>query len=811
MMRTVLYTSILVFICFTSIVAQTPIGKSNGIIAGVITDHNSGSKLDYATIALFSETDSLLITGGISEAGGKFKLNKLPDGQFYLEVDFIGYSKKYLNNIRLTPTKNKLDLGEIKIAPSVAQLSEIEVTANRNSISYQVDKKVIDVSKDLSAAGGTAIDALINMPSVTVDIEGNVTLRGSSNFTVLIDGQPSLLSGRDALEQIPVSQIKNIEIITNPSARYDAEGTAGIINVITKKINTRGFNALLNVMGSSVESYNLDLLISQKKNDFQWYLGGTKMTRYRKGDFTQSKETIVNDTTHFALSEGLRIGRTYKTSIRGGVEFYAGKTAIQFDLEAGDRGSGYRGDLDYSETQAKGNDIFENRDFISYDYKDLNEDFITGSIGFNHSFNSPGHKLSGSLFSTYGYSMEYFENDLKENDIQHDGQRSWEEEFRLTVRGNLDYVKPFKNKKGKLEAGYQYYSYVEDGDYSMNDYNEEDGNFYFREDYYSVYRFVRNIQALYGIIANTHGSLAYQAGIRAEHTHRVLESSESWAEHVEDRVEFFPSGHINYSFGKDNTISTSYSRRTVRPRLHFLEPYVTFADSYTARTGNPHVRPEYVNSFELGYQKDFKDNFVSLETYYRIKKDKIERVRTVYEPNVTLDSISNVGSDYSLGIELMGLIAISPWWDINISGNLFSYRIESEYKVPGVDDESLNWQSRLSNSFILGKNSRIQIDGNYVGPSVSTQGVRDAFYYANLSIQQQLFDRKLSATLGISDIFATAQYYSVQSGTGLESITSVNPKSPLFVLTLNYRFNRVATEKKQKAAGTSDLFEGSGH
>ncbi len=810
-MRKILITALLIFLGIQCIMAQTRSAKLNGTISGVIVEGNSGAKLDYATVALFNKADSSMITGGLTENGGRFNLSKIPDGQFYIEVDFVGYSKKYIDHISLSTSNNKLDLGEIEIAANTRQLDEIEVSASRNAISYQIDKKVIDVSKNLSASGGTAVDALINIPSINVDIEGNVSLRGSSSYTVLIDGKPGLLSGREALEQIPVSQIENIEIITNPSARYDAEGTAGIINVVTKKVSTRGFNALLNVMGSSVESYNLDLLLSKKKNNFQWYLGATKMTRYRKGDFTQSKETVVHDTSHLALSEGIRIGRSYKSSLRGGFEYQVGKTSWQFDLEAGDRGSGYLGDLDYTETQTTEGNMYESHDFNSYDYKDLNEDFITGNIGFNHNFDNNGHQLSGSLFSTYGYSMEYFENDLTEDNVQHDGQRSWEEEFRLTVQGKLDYVRPFKNKKGKFEAGYQYFQYIEDGDYSMNDYNEEDNNFYFRDDYYSVYRFFRGIQALYGIVGNKHGNLAYQAGLRAEHTHRVLESSEAWAGHVQDRVELYPSGHLNYSFGKSNTLSTSYSRRTVRPRLHFLEPYVTFADAYTARTGNPHVRPEYVNSFELGFQKDINENFFSIETYYRIKNDKIERVRTVYEPNVTLDSISNVGSDYSLGVEMMGLVEIQPWWTLNITGNLFRYRIESEYKVPGVDDKSLNWRTRLSNSFTLGKSSRIQLDGNYVGPSVSTQGVRDAFYYINLSIQQQFFDRKLSATLGISDVFATAQYHSVQSGAGLESITSVSPKSPLFVLTATYRFNKVAQEKKQGAAGTGDLFEGSGH
>lgn len=810
-MRKIFITALLTILGIQASVAQTRNEKSNGTISGSIVEQNSGTKLDYATVALYSKADSTMITGGLTENGGKFLLNKIPNGQYYIEVDFVGYSKKYIDHVSLSASNNKLNLEEIEIAANTRQLEEIEVSATRNAISYQVDKKVIDVSKNLSAAGGTAVDALINIPSVTVDIEGNVSLRGSSSYTVLIDGKPSLLSGREALEQIPVSQIENIEIITNPSARYDAEGTAGIINVVTKKLSTRGFNALLNVMGSSVESYTLDLLVSKKKENFMWYLGATNLRHYRKGDFAQSKETLVHDTTYLAVSEGKRVGRYYKTSLRGGFEYQVGKTSYQFDLEAGDRGSGYEGDLDYYETQSTEGNIYDRHDFNSYDFKDLNEDFVTASIGFDHPFDNAGHKLSGSLFSTYGYSMEYFENDLTEDGIQHDGQRSWEEEDRLTIQGKIDYVRPFKNNPGKIELGYQYFRYVEDGDYGMNDYNAESNTFYFRDDYYSVYRFVRGIQSLYGIVANKHGNLSYQAGVRAEYTHRVLESSEAWAQHVQDRVELFPSGHLNYAVGKSNTISTSYSRRTVRPALHFMEPYVTFADAYTARTGNPYVRPEYVNSFELGYQKDINDNFFSIETYYRIKHDKIERVRTVYEPNVTLDSISNVGSDYSLGVELMGLVQIQPWWIMNITGNLFQYRIESEYKVPGVDDQSLNWRTRLSNSFTIAKRSRIQLDGNYVGPSVSTQGIRDAFYYVNLSIQQQFFDRKLSATLGISDVFATAQYHSEQTGAGLHSITSVSPKSPLFVLTATYRFNKLAQDKKQGAAGTGDLFEGSGH
>jgi outer membrane receptor protein involved in Fe transport len=406
--------------------------------------------------------------------------------------------------------------------------------------------------------------------------------------------------------------------------------------------------------------------------------------------------------------------------------------------------------------------------------------------------------------------MEYFENDLTtETGMRDDGQRSWEEEFRVTIQGKLDYVLPFNGDKGKFEAGYQYYSYLEDGDYSMHDFDKEQGDFYYRDDFFSVYRFKRDIQALYTIIANQTGNLGYQIGLRGEHTHRYLGSSEEWATHTQNRFELFPSAHFSWQMAKDNSITTSYSRRTVRPRLHFLEPYVTFADSYTARTGNPGVRPEYINSFELGYQKGINNNFFSFELFYRMKKDKIERIRTVYEANVTLDSISNVGNDYSLGAEFMSNINISDWWFLNTTANLFHYRIESDFKTVGIDDESLNWQLRFSNSFELGKTTRVQLDGNYVGPSASTQGTREAFFYTNLSVRQQLLKKKLMATLSARDVLSTAQYESSQTGTGLYSYTRVSPVSPLVTLTLSYRIN---SKHKTKKEGPSDnLFEGSEH
>ncbi|MCG8309378.1 MAG: TonB-dependent receptor [Cytophagales bacterium] len=786
-------------------------GSKDHIIVGNIFDAQSKMPIEYASVALYDHIENKLVGGSITDDKGKYQIHNVGEGQYYLQINFIGFKKIRSDVFTVGSSEKKYQAADIFLQQEIGELANVNVVGKKMPVAYKLDKKIIDGASNIAAEGGTAINILERVPSVALDIDGNITLRGSSNFMILIDGRPSLLSPSMALEQIPASEVDNIEIITNPSARYDAQGDAGIINVITKKGSGNGLSGVISANTSTFGTYGLNAHLNHKKKHVTWRFGGSLFKNYRVGDFKQVKETIVNDTVHLSRSEGERTGRNYNSSLKAGLTYEAPRTTYTIDFEGGDRGSGYEGNLNYLEThRSNGKKYFEDV-YDSYDYKDLNEDFFTGNIGFFHWIDEKDHHLSGSFFGTYGYSMEYFENDKKDDlGNQQDGQRSWEEEFRVTLQGKLDYVRPINGKKGKIELGYQYYSYVEDGDYGMKDYDVELGDFIWREEFYSIYRFERAINALYGIISNEHGKFGYQAGLRSEHTHRVLESSEAWASHVEHRFELFPSIHVFHSFPKDNQVKASYSRRTVRPNLHYMEPYVTFADSYTARTGNPYVRPEYVQSFELGYQKNIGENTITLDVFHRYKTDKIERIRTVYGPNITLDSISNVGDDFSTGAELAGIFSVSAWWDLNVSASLFHYRIESIYKIPGIDDESLNWEARCSSSFFIGKSTQLQFDGNYVGPSVSTQGIREAFFYTNLSWKQHLMHKKMTFTASARDFLSTAQFESTQTGIGLNSTTLVKPKSPLFIFSLSYRINNL-NWKKSIQNKTDNLFEGAGH
>jgi outer membrane receptor protein involved in Fe transport len=285
-----------------------------------------------------------------------------------------------------------------------------------------------------------------------------------------------------------------------------------------------------------------------------------------------------------------------------------------------------------------------------------------------------------------------------------------------------------------------------------------------------------------------------------------LENNEVWAQHVWDKFDLFPSAHLAYAFDENNRLNLGYSRRITQPQLFYMEPYVVYVDHYTAQCGNPQVRPEYTNSIELTYNRTIGEHSATATLFHRRRTDKIERVRVPYHTGVTLDSISNVGDDYATGAEGDVTLQVSKWWNMNLSGSLFHYMIDNEYKVDD-DEKSLNWQFAFNNNFDVSKNTRMRLESYYVGPSVSTQGRVNEFFYVNFSVRQQLFGRRLSATLNVRDVLSTAKYVDTKTGMNLDSKTVIYPASPLFTVSLSYTFNNFKSQHREGRAN-HDLFEG---
>ncbi|KAA6341945.1 hypothetical protein EZS27_010279 [termite gut metagenome] len=393
------------------------------------------------------------------------------------------------------------------------------------------------------------------------------------------------------------------------------------------------------------------------------------------------------------------------------------------------------------------------------------------------------------------------------NGNQAQGHRAWEYEYRFTAQANADYVYPFADKEGKFESGYQFFTYTEDGDYKIDMYDAAAGDFLRHDDLYNQYVFRRDIHALYAMLSNTHSRFSYQLGLRGEYSYRKLGNNQEWARHSWHKFDLFPSVHLALALEEDAQIRLAYSRRITQPELFYMEPYVVYVDYYTAQCGNPFILPEYTNSVELGYSKSFDSNTLSAAVFHRARRDKIERIRTPYHTGVTLDSMANVGNDYATGLELAATLQFKPQWSLDANGSLYYYQIKNEYKIDGKDEKSWNCQLAINNNFDITKNTRMRLEAYYVGPTVSTQGSVEDFFYLNFTVRQHLLKRRLIASLVVNNLLSTAQYISTQSSIGLESLTKIYPRSPLFTLALAYTFNNFKSQKKAEQ-NNHDIFEG---
>lgn len=785
--------------------------KEDYQVKGNLMDAESGLFIDLADVLLFKRGDTKHPLQAFPNKKGEFVFDDVTKGRYTLMVRLLGYDIFTSKELIITDN-SQVDLGIVMLKPLEIGLAEVEVVAEKRQIVYKLDKKVVEASSNLMGSSGSAVDILENTPSIRVNAEGEVTFRGSSGFSVYVDGKPSVFRGTQALEQIPALQIENIEIITTPSAKHDTEGDVGIINIITKRHSMRGLSGMMNLSGSTWLARSADFLLTRQNDGSRWYVGGQWTDKLRKSDFDQEKTTVVGDQITISHSIGPRTGNSYNYTLKGGWGLELSKTSIQFDVEGGHGGNNRKGNMSYQETHIVNGVEKATENFKGIDDYDNREDIALGSFVVEHRFNEKGHQLSASGYYKYGGdALEYFLNDL--NDLQgnrQQGHRAYESEHRETLRVNLDYALPFQ-KVGKLEAGYQYSSYLEDGKYEMEWWNPDTKSFYWRDDIDHTFYFQEGVNSVYAILSGAYKDFEAQAGVRGEHTHTELRTSVEGADRTKNRFEFFPSVHVGYTLPNADRLLLAYSYRTTRPNIWFMEPYITYRDFYTAEKGNPDIRPEYINSFEMNYRKLLDDKTLSATVFHRSRKDKIERLRIPFEAGVTLDSMANVGRDYSTGLEMSLTLQTLRKWNTTVNGNVYHYRVKNEITAGGKNESSTNYDILWNNLLILGKYTRMQIEGSFVGPSVTTQGITKAYWYANVAIRQQLLNRKLTASLAFRDVFRSARYVSDINTADLRSITKIKPKYPQIMLTLSYTFNNFKAKSSTEKEDRSDMFEGIKH
>jgi outer membrane receptor protein involved in Fe transport len=778
----------------------TPEDDSGNIrISGMVVDEVSGEQLEFANVAVYSKSDSALITGGITNEEGRFEITGLASGEYYLEANFIGFSSSHVTEITVSGDNRNLDLGRIALRPSAVELGSVDVVADKAQVEFKLDKKVVNVSQVISAIGGTAVDVLENTPSVQVDIEGNVSLRGSSNFTVLIDGRPSVLSGSDALRQIPSSALESIEIITNPSAKYEPDGMAGIINLVTKKNSLNGLSGIVNASVGTGDKYRGDFTLNYRTEKFNFLAGADWRDETNYGSMSSSRETFSNDTTSYLLMDGSRNFTRGGYNVKTGLEwFISDNTTLGLSGETGTSKSNRYGD---GETRNYTIPESENIFSVTEETSERENDFYSLNLNFQHNFNTGGHKIEAMAF----YSGEEGSDTEEESEILADSQfrktnnyiervfaleTETENEFRLKI----DYMYPF-SETGRLEAGMLSRIDAETEGLTFEVFDEETGNWIVNEDYTSVTDFRRDIHAVYSTYSNAFGNFEFMGGLRGEMTLREITNTNAANPSELTRFDIFPTLHTSYKLNENNEIMASYSRRINRPSGRDLDPNPNYYNRYTIRIGNPDLEPEYTNSYELGAMKRFAEgrSYISLDAFHRVTNNKMDDYQTL-EDGIFYLRIGNFARDYSTGAELTGNINLTEWFLLNASLSLYKYRITGELDGNSLDRESTNWNSRMNSTIRFSGNSRMQITGYFRGPSVSAQGESKASFFTNVSYRHEFFDKKLSATLSVRDPLGTAKFERETYGNNFNSWFQWKREPRVVMLTLSYRMNNFKSE-----------------
>jgi len=793
---------IILVISFGQSFAQPPNrAQSGGMINGSIVDAIDGLAIEYAYIILYSEKDSSQVSGTVTSEDGQFLIRPVRPGSYYMEIKYMGFNSETLHDLRIGRNQRRIDLGEVALTEAVSKTAAIEVVAEKPVMTYLIDKKVINVSQHQTATSGTAADVLENIPSITVDIEGNVALRGSASFLVLVDHKPTILEPSEVLQQIPASAIEDIEIITNPSAKFDPDGTSGIINIITKKDALNGFNGIVNVNGGLDDKYGIDFKLNYRVKKFNFYVGADFNNRRYPGSQTEARHTTFADTTSFISSEGQsdRLRRTY--GIKGGFDYsMSKKDNLSFGFRFGGRSMLRESDLDYEQ--------WTDVNPITNYYSSMNEsersgDFWAINLDYRHEFAEKGHQIVGQLIYHSRESDEESLDELQdENEQIISGRKTTEQGPSAPLRMKLDYTLPI-GKKNKFEAGYQSrLGHSEDITY-LYEYSDQSTQYELLPEFNSKIIYDRDIHALYSLYAFELGKFGFQGGLRGEYTNRKFNPTESDSAFTLKRWDYFPTLHSSFKLSDKQQFMLSYTRRIERPRGYSFEPFITWRDAYNVRRGNPDLKPEYIDAYELGYQLFAGKSIFSLEAYYRKTNNNIERVRTVYEKNVTLHTFANTGEAHTFGSEFMFNHNLIRMWNVNLMANLYQYRIEGQLLGEDFSRESFNWNGRFNNTLNLGKNTRLQVNAMYNSPSVSAQGSREGYATLNLGLRQEMLNKALIFTLQVRDVFGSAKHEFISEGENFSSHSSFTRKAPMVTLSASYKIHNYEDKRSREGRDTN--------
>jgi iron complex outermembrane recepter protein len=789
-------------------------GKITGRVLSIQNDKEQA--LEFASVVVFKGKDSTkVISGGLTDEKGIFEINDLPLGSYRIVIQSIGFQKWKSDKVKLQSAEE--NLGKILIQTSTQTLAEVTVSEQKQEMIMSLDKRIFNVGANLTTVGGTALDVLQNVPSVIVTPDGEIQMRGSGNLLILIDGRPSGITTsnrQSALEMLTADVIESVEIITNPSSKYQADGTSGIINIVTKKSKNAGYNLRTNLNAGTRDKYNGSISMNLRKG--RWNV----FTDYNLRDFHRINTQTLDrqQSSKYGSSEinqnSEEINRDNNQNLKFGFDFFMTKRATfsgyALSREAYDRNNENRfSTTSYPETSS------EPRLYLRNGLKkgsDLGMDYF---LGYKQTFDKSGQELTVDVtrianngYDDNDFTQSYFfkEFSTPSTYLQKRIEKSRATNQNSTTILQTDYVQPFGNT-AKIETGLRTSFREFDNDFVYAILDVRTNNF--KIDLKRSNRFVydENVYGGYVNWGQKWNVWNILVGLRAEFTDIVIDQKTKANPITRGYLNWFPSIFLNHQINKEQQFQANFSRRINRPSYRALNPFVNTNDLLNLSTGNPFLQPENVNSFELThlfYKKDFSINST---LFYRNIQNSVARVRQIIGGDTTLTTFQNLNQNNSYGLELILSQRLAKWLRTNGNISVFQSDLQGQTQAGDFKRTNLSVTARLNFQVKASKNLAIQFSNNYRSPLLTPQGIVSTIYTADLGAKYDVHKGKISINLRVNDIFNTQQQSTLTEGLGFTATNFKKNETRFAMLGIQYRFYKklkTPTEQRERKKVNED-------
>jgi outer membrane receptor protein involved in Fe transport len=795
-------------------------------VTGKVIEQESKLPLEFATVTIQTAANAT-VTGGMTDANGQYTLDVVP-GTYNIKIEFISFKPIVLLGKEI---KGPVNLGTSALLPDAALLKEVEITAERSTVEIKLDKRVYTVGNDMIVRGGTISDVLDNIPSVSVDADGNVALRGNQSVTILIDGRPSSLAGSnvaEVLRLLPADSVDKVEVITNPSARYDAEGGGGIINIILKKGKANGFNGSVIATGGHPDNQGLSANLNFRGDNFNVFSNLGYNYRNNPGNsFTNSAyrdattDTITSYTNERRENERIRKG--FNASF--GLEWFLDKTFTWTNTISFRRNNGSNATDTYYDN------YFYDQTFNNTRYRYTDEDDKDSNVQYSTSFlkkfNENGHelKVDASVSRNIDNEDANISNTVLDSptpDLTDTFERTRNDQTQTSNLIQADYVLPI-GEKSRFEAGYRgsFNDLVTDAAAEML---QPDGTWQNEQNYTNMLNYKENVNALYSQFGSKAGKFSYLFGLRWEDSNISIDLLNTGDYNSKKYNNFFPSAFLNYEFSENSSVSLSYSRRINRPRGRLINPFSGLSSNINVFTGNPDLNPSMTNAIDLGYLKKWNKLTLTTSAYINLTDDSFQFVRnTMGETSdgtpITVTKPINLAKEYRFGLEFNANYTPFKWWRINGNANFFRNQTDGDYTFTYTDNNgeivndyqnfdytAFSWSTRVNSKINLPWKIDWQLNADYQGPQNNAQGKRIGVASANTSLSKDFLKDKATLALNVQDIFNSRK---MKNETDIKyQITSYSEmqwRQRQITLSFTYRFNmNKADKQKQQQKGQQD-------